>query len=101
MAADDELTPGGKPPPSAAGQGAAPSDSPWRLVKVTLTVILLGYLLLLVMLNRSPVDIDLGIRTVTIPLVVIMLAMLLLGALLALAVRAFAARRRARRAPRP
>ncbi len=99
MADKDALTPEGKPAPTAGGLGSAPSDSPWRLVKVTLLVILLGYLLLLVMLNRGPVDIDLGIRTVTIPLVVVMLAMLAAGAVLALGLRLFWGRRRARRAP--
>jgi uncharacterized integral membrane protein len=96
MADKEDLTPEGKPPPTSAGLASAPSGSPWRLVRVTLLVIAVGYLLLLVMLNRAPVDIDLGVRAVTVPLVVVMVGMLVAGAVLALVLRLLLGRRRTR-----
>lgn len=96
--ADHELTPPGKPAPTAAGLKAPPSGpGVGTVVKTILWVALAGAVLVLVLLNRRPVDIDLALRTVTMPLVVVMVACLLAGALLGAGAVALLGRRRTRR----
>jgi uncharacterized integral membrane protein len=97
--ADHELTPPGKPAPTAAGLKAPPSGpGVGTVVKTILWVALAGAVLVLVLLNRRPVDIDLALRTVTMPLVVVMVACCLLaGALLGAGAVALLGRRRTRR----
>ena len=96
--ADHQLTPPGKPAPTAAGLKAPPSGpGVGTVVRTILWVALAGVVLVLVLLNRGPVDIDLALRTVTMPLVVVMLGCLLAGALLGAGAVTLLGRRRSRR----
>lgn len=97
----DDLTPPGKPAPTGAGLTPPPAGPGLgRVVRVILWVGLAAAILVVVLLNRAPVDVDLAVRTVTMPLVVLMLGCLLAGALLGAGAVTLLGRRRAKRRAR-